>query len=174
MPLPSTMTPIATTTLTGNQQSITFSSIPNTYTDLVISLVSVTTGSNYLTAIQFNTDNALPVSGTNYSATWIYGNGTSAASSRQSSAGHSILENQGNNSTNPNQFIINIMSYANTNTYKTVLTRNANATAVTYATVGLWRNTAAINQFTLIPDTTTGRNYFTTGTTITLYGIKAA
>ncbi len=69
--------------------------------------------------------------------------------------------------------IMHIMNYSNTNTYKTALGRvntptNATIYPGTTAGVGLWRNTAAITSLTC----SNGEN-FTSGSTFTLYGIKA-
>jgi hypothetical protein len=61
------------------------------------------------------------------------------------------------------------MNYANTSTYKTVLTRSNKYDRVG-AIVGLWRSTAAINSITL----TAYSNTYAIGSTFTLYGIAAA
>ena len=76
-------TSIATATVdSGGASSITFSSIPSTYTHLQIREISrgaaVQTSTNI--QMQFNSD-----TGTNYSDTWLYGNGTSAVSNRRKS-----------------------------------------------------------------------------------------
>jgi hypothetical protein len=63
------------------------------------------------------------------------------------------------------------MNYSNTTTYKTVLLRSNNASAITVATVGLWRSTSAINTIKIYAD---GAAVFSVGSTFTLYGIKAA
>ena len=64
---------------------------------------------------------------------------------------------------------INIQNYSNATTYKTTLGRGANTPALTMATVGLWRNTSAITTITY----SVTANTFATGSTFTLYGIKA-
>jgi hypothetical protein len=76
----STYTPIATTTLGSAASSVTFSSIAGTYTDLriVYSTVSSADAGNYL---RFNSD-----SGSNYSNTTLFGNGSSAGSNRNTSS----------------------------------------------------------------------------------------
>jgi len=169
MPLPSTMTPIATTTLTTATATVTFSSIPQVYTDLVV--VAHVKGGNaggaevYL--MQFNGD-----TGTNYSRTELYGNGTSAASTRASnntSGRAGRISGSGSS-----EYVINtlnIMNYSNTTTYKTWLVRENEAASWTAADVGLWRSTAAITSIALFSNS----SYNTAvGSTITLYGIKAA
>jgi hypothetical protein len=63
------------------------------------------------------------------------------------------------------------MNYANTTTYKTVLTRANAAASGVDASVGLWGSTAAITSITFdLPLVRT----ISTGSTFTLYGIKAA
>lgn len=73
-----TYEPIATTTASGSSSSITFSSISSAYTDLVlVANASVTSGSD--TAIlRFNGD-----TGSNYSRTFLSGNGSSTFSEVQ-------------------------------------------------------------------------------------------
>jgi hypothetical protein len=158
-----TYEPIATTSASGSAMSITFSSIPSTYTDLVIIVNGkITTGLSAL-AYEFNGE----TSAANYSYTRLQGNGSSASSSRVS-ADQAI----GFIAETASMDIINIMNYANTNTYKTSISR-ANSMyssdGRTGSYVSLWRSTAAINSVTI----KCGVN-FNSGTTFTLYGIKAA
>lgn len=149
---------IATQTLGSAAASVTFSSIPSTYTDLIV-IVTTTTGGDL--SWRINTD-----TGTNYSQTAIYGY-SSLGSARQSN-GTSHWLNYGSNGGN---FvgIIQLSNYANTNVFKThILRDNANGSTTDVMT-GLWRSTAAISTLTFIPPST-----FAVGTTISLYGIKAA
>ena len=67
-------------------------------------------------------------------------------------------------------FIAQFMNYANTTTYKTVIGRANNAGYGADTSVGVWRNTAAISTITLTALTAN----FASGSTFTLYGIKAA
>ena len=151
---------IATTTTNGTTGTITFSSIPNTYTDLVVVLFCLTAG--FDTHIRFNGD-----TGTNYSATILRGNGTAASSTRTTNAAQIFLNF---NASSPALFIVDVFSYAGS-TNKTILinsNEDANGSGTVERRVGLWRNTAAINSITL----THGGN-FSSGTVATLYGIKA-
>ncbi len=167
----STYTPIATTTLGSNQNDITFSSIPSTYTDLVIVFTgnSTNTGTSYNgMRCRFNSD-----TGSNYSYTTVYGDGSSAGSFRESSITYFIpgqLPQTSN--TSPAVNIINIMNYANSTTYKTIVSRSNIANSTVEATVSLWRSTSAINSVTLSRDF--GTNQIKAGSTATLYGIAAA
>ena len=164
----STYTPISTTTIGGSPQgSLTFSSIPSTYTDLVIVASKLTSGSAQ-GQMYFNGDNSSGL----YSVTYLAGNGSAASSSRNSGQNQFTMENVTlSTTTDWVQFNINIMNYSNSTTYKTFLSRTTAAGYGTEARVGLWRNTAAITSVTLLP--ANGLN-FTSGSTFTLYGIQAA
>ena len=164
----STYTPIATTTISGNSTaSYTFSSIPSTYTDLVL-VTNWTQYSGTLRefAMQFNGDTA-----TNYSITELYGNGTSAVSYRRSNYAFLDIALQTPSVGTLNTNIVNIMNYANTTTYKTVLSRHSSASVEAEALVGLWRSTSAINAIKLVFE---GAVNFGDGSTFTLYGIASA
>jgi hypothetical protein len=166
--MPSTYTPIATTALGSTASSYTFSSIPSTYTDLVLISNAATTVANKDLAIQFNSD-----TGSNYSRTVLFGDGSSAGSARATSQAQIFLDYWGWTTTTlgTQTNIAQIMNYANTTTNKTVLARSNTSSSGVDAVVGLWRSTAAINSITIIA-TTSG--VFSTGSTFTLYGIKAA
>jgi len=164
----STYTPIATTTLGSAAVSYTFSSIPSTYTDLVVvaGITGISATGSAL-SIQLNGD-----TGTNYSSTGLYGDGTTAGSSRLSNVTLIQVGAQGvGTGTGVQTLIFNVMNYANTTTYKTVLGRWADASTGTTAAVGLWRSTAAINSIYIQVN---GSKTFSSGTTFTLYGIAAA
>ena len=164
--MPSTYEPIATQTLGSAAASVTFSSIPATYTDLIIVTQAISASADDV-GIRFNSD-----SGTNYSQTWLSGNGSSAFSGRYSSSTSVYLDIYGSMGTTLfNNANVQIMNYSNTTTNKTFLSRSNRAGARVDAIVGLWRNTAAITTIVLAP--TSGVN-FSTGCTFTLYGIKAA
>lgn len=168
MPLPSTMIPIATNTLTANASTVSFSSIPQTYTDLVLVISAYSTGSgNDNIGLVINGD-----SGSNYSWTRMYGTGSATGSTRSTSQNQIGQGTFGVGSSNYSPVFYNLMNYSNTTTNKTVLGRaNDSATQVT-ALVGLWRSTAAITSITLNLYAS-GANYGT-GSTFTLYGVKAA
>lgn len=162
----STYTPIATQTLGSAAASVTFSSIPSTYTDLVLVTQAISASADDI-GIRFNSD-----SGTNYSQTWLSGNGTSAFSSRYSSSTSIYLDIYGSMGTTLfNNTIVQIMNYSNTTTNKTLLSRANRAGSGVDAIVGLYRSTSAISTIVLAP--TSGVN-FSTGSTFSLYGIKAA
>ena len=160
MPAGSTYTPIATTTLGSAAASYTFSSIPSTYTDLVLIINPNSSVDNM--NFRFNGD-----TGTNYSNTWLFGSGSSALSTRGTnrttiagtvSGGWEIVRFQ-------------IMNYSNTTTYKSTLNRADDAANYVGTNVGLWRSTAAINSVTIVAG---GPGDLPAGLMATLYGITAA
>jgi hypothetical protein len=165
MPASNTYEPIATTTLTSAVPSVTFGSIPQTYTDLILVASGSSSGNTGVT-MQFNSD-----TGTNYSATFLEGSGTSAVSERQSSvSGIRVAWNSLWDSSTISNIIINIQNYSNTTTNKTSIIRSNNSARYTELNVGLWRSTAAITSVVLSGSSAN----FASGATFTLYGIKAA
>lgn len=161
-----TYTPIATQTLGSATATVTFSSIPSTYTDLILISTSGLTTATGDTTFTFNTDTA-----TNYSFTALYGTGSAAASIRSATRSNISIYESPTTVLGATTSILNVFNYANTTTYKTTLSRGTSAGAITSAVVGLWRSTAAINQIVI---TNNGSTTFITGSTFTLYGIKAA
>jgi len=164
-----TYTPIGTTTLSTASSTVTFSSIPGTYTDLVlvVSGKSTVAGVQDGLAIRVNSD-----SGANYSATYMRGDGTSALSSRNTGDTYYRLaaNAMGGSSGSFAATLVHFMNYSNTTTFKTILARSNNAGSGTDAVTGLWRNTAAITSVICV-----GYNgNLDTGSTFTLYGIAAA
>lgn len=162
-----TYTLISSAVGTGSVASFTFSSIPATYTDLVLIVNGgITSGITDLN-MRFNGD-----TGTNYSTTGLYGTGSVAGTARASNLTAVYIEQAAAPDTSFSyNFICNFMDYANTTTYKTAIAR-ANMVVSGRGVdlgVGLWRSTAAINSLTVF--TTTN---FSSGTTFKLYGIEAA
>ena len=169
--MPATYDSIATTTL-GSASSITFSSIPSSYTDLRLTFVGVASSGTTTKRIQFNADTS--TASTNYSTTIVLGNGTSPISNRYTNEfGIRLASNQVADSLTIPVFIaVDIFSY-NGSTNKTVLSMEAsdqNGAGYVQANVGLWRSTAAITSLTLMINA----NTFAAGATATLYGIKSA
>lgn len=166
MPLPSTMTPIATNTLTSNTTNIIFNNIPQTYTDLLLVCSFKNTGSVDM-LLRFNSNST-----NNYSYTSLYGTGSSAGSMRGSNT-TVIVADPGalGFGTEWSNGVINIMNYASSSVFKTALCRFNGPTVVTGENVGVWRNTNAI---TYIDFFSSSANSIATGSTFTLYGIKAA
>ena len=164
--MPTNYEPIATTTLGSAAASITFSSIAGTYTDLRLVLVTITSGG--ANRIRFNSD-----TGTNYSRTYVAGDGSAAASSRSSNSTQIFMNyNASPSSTIPYLHQIDIFSYAGS-TNKTILwdqNLDLNGSGDVVKGVGMWRNTSAITAIELSNNV----GNFLTGTTATLYGILKA
>lgn len=159
---------ISTTTLGSNQSTVTFSSIPQTYTHLQLRcniLSSVAGGSS--ATIRFNSDSA-----TNYSWHTIYGSGAAAG------AGSGVTQNLiylyfTGNTTSPSGNILDILDYTNTNKFKTSrILEGFDVNGVggyTAITSGNWRSTAAITSIVL----TSTSGTFNTNSSFALYGMKA-
>jgi hypothetical protein len=165
--MPVTYEPIATTTLSANTSTVILSSIPGTYTDLVV--VSVFGSSNGMDIfMRFNND-----SGSNYSTTRIAVNSANPntpfalGSANQTGIQPRTSVNQQTSVTTILRD--NIMNYSNTTTFKSVIGRYDYPGQVE-SHVGTWRNTAAITRIDLVSD----GQQFTTGSIFTIYGIKAA
>jgi hypothetical protein len=141
--------------------TVTFSSIPSGYTDLVLVANGTCSAGSYFT-LRFNSDTA-----NNYSNTEMYPDGSTVGSARNSNVSYMY---NGSFGTSQTTVINHIQNYSNTNTNKTILTRSSVAGTEAKVSVGLWRSTSAITSITC---GTGGANTFQTGSTFSLYGIRA-
>jgi hypothetical protein len=163
--MPATYEPISTQTLGTAVSTVTLSSIPSTYTDLVLVIgYGVHSTGGELLRMRFNGDTA-----TNYSNTRIANGGGGFGSFRDSNS--SVIDVGAIYTTaDPLTFIAHIPNYTNSTTNKTVVC-SSNTTQNVTSTIGLWRATP--QAITSIGFLLTGGN-FAIGSTFTLYGIKAA
>jgi hypothetical protein len=160
-----TYEPIATTTFNGTTNSVTFSSIPSTYTDLRIVLHAGSTNGDNI-QIQFNGD-----TGTNYSRVWVLGNTASAVNGSTNNQSFISVFSLGNN--NRNLILVDIFSYTSSNFKPAIVTfaNNNNGSGSIMNQSSTWRSTSAITSI-LVGSQSAGT--FTSGSVATLYGIKAA
>lgn len=166
MPAGNTYEAIATQTLGSAAASVTFSSIPSTYTDLVFVVNPMGASASQYQRFYVNGD-----TGSNYSRLGLAGTGTGVYSYYNASMSVFAYAGQSTLSTTPsNVAILHLMNYSNTTTNKTFLARLGNAVDGVETTVGLWRSTAAINS--VVFNLNTGN--YAVGSTFSLYGIKAA
>lgn len=171
--MPTTFEKIASVTVgAGGASSIDFSSIPSTFTDLVIKLSSRigSAADREGVLLTFNNNNS------NYSFRRVYGfdSGSSASDAASSQSSITIANTTANNAT-ANIFgshEIYIPNYAGGNnkglSADATAENNSSSSWVSTLTAGLWGNTAAINRITLTPLSSTFMQY----STATLYGIK--
>jgi hypothetical protein len=158
---------IATTTLGSATNTITFNSIPGSYTDLRV-VISGSFSGNLQSSIRFNN-----LSTSIYSYTELVGNGTTATSGFASNDNR-IYFTYNNVASTAQPFLItaDVFNYTNSKNKTTLYTFNQDingAGGQTVRGVGLWRDTSVITRIDLFA----GANNFTTGTVATLYGIKA-
>ena len=158
-----TYEPLATTTLGSATASVIFSTISGAYTDLVLVVDGQLDSGSAACYLRFNSD-----TGSNYSYTELEGNGISGNSYRGSN--ETRLWFTSYYGTSRSMSNVQIQNYSNSTTYKTAVIRQNNAVLYTAVAVGLWRDTSAITAIELFP----ASNNWATGTTFTLYGIKAA
>lgn len=164
MPAGSTYSTIATTTLGSAQSSYTFSSIPSTYTDLILISVAKSNGTadDFRIVINANTS-------TNYSFTQLYGNGTAAFSNRGSAETNGYLGGVNSSSGSFGNNITHFQRYSNTTVKKTWMNRS-NSDGYVNIIQGLWNLTNAITSIEIKCPS----NNLAAGSTFTLYGITAA
>lgn len=162
-----TYEPIATTTLGSATATITFSSISQSYTDLII--ITNTGNGSADSAINVQVGNGSADTGSNYSTSFLYGNGSTAISGRTTNATQMLASRTVSPLITNGSIIFH--NYSNTTTYKTMLSRGNATTELVVFYAGLWRSTSAINYIKLTDQN--GHN-FSIGSTFTLYGIAKA
>lgn len=156
---------IASITAPTSVSGIEFSSIPSTYTDLVLvtNLRSVS-GSNNVRLI-LNND-----TGTNYSRIAMIGNGSSTSGSNWSNTTNMVIDDITSATFGFGAVTVShFMSYSNTSVFKTVLTSAANYLIGVSRVASTWRSTAAISTINV---SLSGSN-IATGSIASLYGIRA-
>lgn len=153
---------ISSQTLGSATTSLTFSSIPQTFTDLVLVISATSTAITNIFARPNGDASNL------YSRTGIYGTGTSAASVRVSSNTSGLYLGDPDTSSRFGTGIVHFMDYSNTTTFKTSLTRHGIPSDSVSMTVSLWRSTAAISSLDIYLTTA-----MSAGSTFKLYGIEA-
>jgi len=170
--MPSTYTLIASNVLTTTTATVTFSSIPQTYTDLVLRISARTgrTDPDYI-LLTFNSDTTS--SGTTYSDTYMLGSGSTTTSGRDSS-GATIYDvgipgvNQTSNTFSSTEIYIPNYTVSANKPFSSFSVTENNATAADiWAGANLWRNTAAVTQINM-----TAVSSYVAGSSFYLYGIK--
>ncbi|CAB4173660.1 hypothetical protein UFOVP1255_8 [uncultured Caudovirales phage] len=165
---------IQTTTVgAGGSATISFTSIPGTYTHLQIRAIcrdtNATTSTVGATA-QFNSD-----TGANYTQHVLYGTGAADASAGTASTTTLSIGNYPKGSETANAFgtfICDILDYGNTNKYKTVRSLMGydgnNTNGILGMRTGLWMNTAAVTRIDISSASTAFAQY----SSFALYGVK--
>jgi hypothetical protein len=161
MPTP-TYTPLATVTLGSSASSVTFSSIPATYRDLVL-VIQATNTSTGNSRLQLNGD-----TGNNYNQVRMFGAGGSPGS--DSASNIESLDMSSMSTSTGYQAVIQIMDYSATDKHKTILSRTQESgiTAV-LANAGRYASTSAVTSIRMF----TSANSYATGSTFALYGIAS-
>ena len=172
--------PIATTTVgAGGAASVTFSSIPSTYTHLQVRLLAKSSdtgsgGSDNL-VMSINSDTTY----TNYRNHYLDGNGSAvAAGSIQASGFYSYVSDIANSYSGAASMfggaIIDILDYTNTNKYKTIRSINGtdrNGAGSVNLLSSLWINTNAVTTLTFNCVTGTSISQYSS---FALYGVKGS
>lgn len=157
---------IASETLSSNQATVTFNNITQAFTDLVlITNAGNNSGAERDMLITINSD-----TGANYSNVYMYGNGTNYlsglnANTTYGSAGYPLRP------TLISAIVTQFNNYSNTTTNKIWHHLGAGADSMVHANINSWRSTSAITRIDLFPSSS---SLFLSGSTFSLYGIKAA
>jgi hypothetical protein len=176
--VPTSYESIATTTVgSGGAASITFSSIPSTYTHLQVRGILQSARATFSRdeyKITINSD-----TGTNYDSHNIYGDGVSIAGGNEINRAYILGQDVVGANGWWGATVVDFLDYKNTNKNKTVrmlaaLDTNGAAVsglngAMTFSS-GLWRNTSAITSITFTASNGNWNQY----SQLALYGIKGA
>jgi hypothetical protein len=161
--MPVTYSLIASNTLSTSAASVTFSSIPSTYTDLVLKMsVRVNTSGSDNNAgilLEFNGSSAA-----NYSRTNLRGNGSAAASFNSSSGSNLIIVNGASADLSTSNTFSNVEVYlpsyaaAANKPFSSFAAEENNVSTPAYVQVqaNLWSNTSAINAIKIFNESTVG------------------
>jgi hypothetical protein len=159
-----TYTLIDSEVLASAAASVTFSSIPADYRDLVlVADGGNSTASNRALRIRFNSD-----TGTNYNWVQMNGNGTTAGSSASTSQTYIWFGLLG---IAPAKALstIHVMDYSATDKHKSALSRGSNAADSVYAFASRWASTDAVTSIEVFSSS----GDLSSGSTFYLYGIES-
>lgn len=159
-----TYTFLSSTTLNSPATNVTFSSIPQIYTDLIV----ITNGKMNVAGTQNIYYRFNPGSGGTYSDWFFYANGSSVLSGSHTNGTYGLV---GDFSDTQSLHIGQIMGYSNTNMMKTVLARYGNVSDAIIVVNLLWQSNTAISTLEV---SLGGSTNFASGTVVSLYGIQAA
>lgn len=165
---------ISSNVLSSTTASVTFSSIPSTYTDLVLrwSARLNNAGRQEFVLLRFNGSSSIV-----YSETRLAGQSTTAYSDRQSNTNSGYTLSYANGSTSASNTFASTEIYIPSYTASqnkpysvyNVMQDNQVATMNTVANAELWRDTTAISSILIYGD---GGTSFLSGSSFYLYGIK--
>lgn len=171
---PSDYESIQTVTVgSGGSSSVTFTSIPNTYTHLQIRGIARTSrpdSNQDGLKFRYNSD-----TGNNYATHYLLGNGSTTGSSGGSSVSYNWINGITSSGAAANcfgAFVIDILDYANTNKYKTFRSlsgRDDNTAGAFWFESGLWISTTALSSITIFANTGPNISQYSS---FALYGIK--
>ena len=162
---------LAVQTLGSAVNSVTFSSIPSGYTDLIVVSNFALDGTGLDVYLRVGTG-SVDTTGGYYSYTALYANGSSPGAMRASNANWFANYYIAGANTSRSVMIHQLQNYSNTSIYKTVLSRINTAATELQANVGLWRKTTAIDTIRL--EVNNGANNFVAGSVFAIYGIAAS
>ena len=153
---------LANTTLGSNSATVTFSSIPATYRDLVLVCnVKNINGENYNTLCRINGD-----TGNNNPSVIMQGTSAGATSFTRNADGAAQIgwtDNQDNS-----VIVTHFMDYSATDKHKTILSRNNTRAVRVTAHAIRWTNTNAITSLQIFVESS---GTLASGSTFALYGI---
>jgi hypothetical protein len=162
---------LETQVLGSSAASVTFSSLSSyasTYQHLQIRMTTRSTADSATTFLRFNAD-----TGSNYSAHRLFGQGSSVVSDAFANQAYLFAGANMESGATANSFagsVVDILDAFETTKYKTTRTMAGATSTPNYVVMqsGSWRNTAALTQILLYPNT----GSYVTGSRFSLYGIK--
>jgi hypothetical protein len=160
MPTP-TYTPLANVTLGSSASSVSFSSIPATYRDLILVATAKSTPTLATFLVNFNGDSS------NIYSTVVM-TGTASAAETYTSGQLTYFVQIPTDALNV--VVAQFLDYSATDKHKTFLSRNNSKGEGVEASAGRWANTAAISSIVF---TCTGGDIWAAGSTFALYGVIA-
>jgi hypothetical protein len=163
----SAITPLANITLGSAQNTVTFSSISQSYRDLI--LIYQGQASSYsgnAPSMRFNSDSSVA-----YPCVLMTGNGTSTFSSLTGFTWINISDADYLSPNTQQLITVQIMDYSATDKHKSTLSRANNPGQGVNVNAGRWPSTSAITTITLA--IAFGGSNFNAGSTFALYGVSS-
>lgn len=162
----SALVPLANITLSGSQSSVSFTSISGSYRDLML-VITATTGAATGTYVRLNNDSTAA----NYYMINASGDGTSPYSYTSTSwAGLGLVYAAGPTTSAGYHAMLHILDYAQTDKYKSAVSRSGYASQGVGLGAHRWLSTSAVTSLVVV---TGDAQTFSAGTTMALYGVSA-